>query len=254
MKYILFVSFLLLLGIMGRFLDDQNPQGPIGKLLWILIPSIYSIFRIKKEKIDIGFFRPNTKNWFLFLSIIDIAIINVIIISFFKPIFGGSWSFEWSTLLQGFFSLFVFSMMEEFIWRGFLQSKLEQKSQDWIKNGILTGFAWFCWQLMYITPTTTTYLPQIDTSSYNLYLNSFLSMILLSLILSFFRKYNKSIWTPIVFHTLYNCITLLIINSTNIEFDLLASPAVFSTSFVIACLLELIFINQWIPKLIPEID
>jgi membrane protease YdiL (CAAX protease family) len=251
MKYIIVILSLFIIGVLGRFLDSQSPEGPIGQLIWIILPALLAIYYIKKDNINIGLFKPKFNYLFLSLAIIDITVINLILIHLINPLKFNNWNINWSFVASSVIGLLITVSLEELIWRGYLQNKIEESGTNWQISGILVGLAWYAWQLPYIAIKVNQYVPTIDANSPLLYLNTFLSIITISLMLSFFRKYNNSIIIPIIFHWVYNVLALILINSKILNNTIISSPAVFSSSFVLSSLIMLVLLVVLLPRLLP---
>jgi membrane protease YdiL (CAAX protease family) len=112
----------------------------------VIIGALIAISLLKKKrKTEITFF-GTSKSKSLIMAIIPIIILTII---------GVKNEFELDSHLYGFIAIigtFVYCIMEEYGWRGYLQEELKTL-KAWQKH-LIIGFMWYFWHLTFLTKAT----------------------------------------------------------------------------------------------------
>jgi uncharacterized protein len=114
----------------------------------IFIGALIAIFLLqKKRKTEMSFWGTS-----VFKSLLMAFVPTVLLI-----VIGVSNKYEINTHLYGLiaaFGSFIYCIMEEFGWRGYLQEELKGLKQ--LKRYLLIGFTWYFWHLSFLTKATLT--------------------------------------------------------------------------------------------------
>ena len=112
----------------------------------VFIGALIAIKLLRKErKTEITFFGTSQKKGLL-MSIIPIALLSII---------GVKNEYGINENLYGFYAIFIsfiYAIMEEFGWRGYLQNEFSYLKP--IKKYFLIGFIWYLWHLSFLTNAT----------------------------------------------------------------------------------------------------
>lgn len=213
---ILFVVIALASGWVGLLIDnllEPQPEGnTLGMGIWLVLPLLavvlLRVFAGDGWK-DIGF-NPRLKGnvkWY-FAGILIFPVVTALVLAIGKMMDWVSFStFNASVFFSVFASLlatnFIKNIFEEFVWRGYLTTKLlKLKTKDfWLY--LIVGGAWGIWHLPYYL----FFLPESDITQI-LPINrlvfaliAIISMICWSVMFVELYRITGSIWSVVILHT-----------------------------------------------------
>ncbi len=212
---IIFIIIALASGWIGLLIDnflEPQPQGEtLGMGLWLVLPLLSTIllraFMGGGWK-DIGF-KPNLRGnlkWY-FVSIIIFPIVTALILVIGKISNWISFSnFNTTIFISGFISIlainFIKNIFEEFVWRGYLTTKLlKLKIKDfWLY--IIVGGVWGIWHLPYYLffLSESDIFQILPVSRIIFSLVAIVSMICWSVMFVELYRITKSIWSVVILH------------------------------------------------------
>jgi uncharacterized membrane protein len=224
----IFVFISLTCGWLGVLVDksvkSQSDEEALGMAIWLVLPLITTIilrFFAGDGWKDIGLkfnFKGNLK-WY-FVSLLVYPLVTAITLAVGK-IFGWTsfTNFNAKVYLAGFTAALLPNLIknffEEFVWRGYLTSKLlKTKIKDiWIY--IIVGGVWGMWHLPYYL----VFLPQSDmyqvlpVERLTFALIAIISMICWTVMFVEIYRITQSIWTVVLLHVIEDSvINHLVIN------------------------------------------
>jgi len=212
---IIFIIIALASGWIGllidNFLEPQPQKETLGMGLWLVLPFLSTIllraFMGGGWK-DIGF-KPNLRGnlkWY-FVSIIIFPIVTALILVIGKTSNWISFSnFNTTIFISGFISIlainFIKNIFEEFVWRGYLTTKLlKLKIKDfWLY--IIVGGVWGIWHLPYYLffLSESDIFQILPVSRIIFSLVAIVSMICWSVMFVELYRITKSIWSVVILH------------------------------------------------------
>lgn len=202
------------MGIQADSLIKPQPEGEtIGMGIWLVLPFLITIvLRIFGGDgwLDIGF-RPGLKKnirWY-FYSVIIFPVVTALILAIGKVTGWISFSdFDTKTYLTGFINLlalnFFKNIFEEFVWRGYLTTKLiKLKTSDfWLY--LIVGGVWGLWHLPYylffLPESQVTQILPVNRIIFALF--AIIPMICWSVMFVELYRITHSIWSVVILHTI----------------------------------------------------
>lgn len=214
---IIFIVITLVSGWIGLLIDgllEPQPEGDtLGMGIWLVLPLLLTIllrtFAGDGWK-DIGF-NPNLEGnlkWY-FVSIIIYPIVTALILAIGKITGWINFSnFNSKIFISGFASVLAINLIknifEEFVWRGYLTTKLlKLKIKDfWLY--IIVGGVWGIWHLpYYLFFLSESDISQVLPVSRLIFaLVATVSMIAWSVMFVELYRITKSVWSVVILHTI----------------------------------------------------
>ena len=227
-KTLLFSLLIVGIGFICRAIDGWDidvMQPQIGQLVWLISPLILAIifhFTYTK-KVNWGFHLQLKKKWYwyviatllfpILLLVLVILGINIGSINSLKPIYNFTFL---TALLLAIPAQFIKNLFEEFVWRGYLFSSLEQQGIRAWKNDLIVGLVWALWHIPYLDGFTRIY----HDLSWTLYLPLFIiGVIATAFIYGEIRRRSQSVWTAVILHTMANAFTNVLFFEKYIELN-----------------------------------
>lgn len=212
-KAILFSVLILTIGFFCRVFDGWDIdvfQPKVGQAIWLIAPLIIAfVFHFfSKQKNNWGLQPQLQKSWFWYLLSVVFFPVVFIIITELGIAIGSVEKLKaiWSTTFISAVVIaiplqFIKNIFEEFVWRGFLFSKLEAQNIFGWKNDLIIGLIWGSWHLPYIDGFTSIYH---EMSGYTYIPLFIIGVLATSLIYGEIRRRSDTVWTAIILHTMAN--------------------------------------------------
>jgi len=212
---ILFTFVVFVCGWLGVLVDkfiEPQPEGEtLGMDIWLVLPLLTVIllrlFASDNWK-DLGFkpnFKGNTK-WY-FMTLLIYPLVTAVVLTFGKFLGWIDFSnFRTEVFLTGFIVAllpnFVKNIFEEFVWRGYLTTKLLNEKVKDIWLYLIVGGIWGVWHLPYYL----CFLPQADmyqvlpVERFTFALIAIIAMICWTVMFVEIFRHTKSIWSVVLLH------------------------------------------------------
>lgn len=226
----IFTIVSLLCGWFGVFVDKNLPNQPegdsLGMGIWLVFPLLTVIllrlFAGDGWK-DIGLkpnFQGNVK-WYT-ISLLAFPIVTGIVL-FIGSLFGWiSFSFridDYFSVFAGFLLVnFVKNIFEEFVWRGYLTTKLLKLKLKDIWLYLIVGLIWGLWHLPYYL----VFLPESEITQFlpvektTFALIAIIIMVCWSVMFVELYRLTKSVWVVVLLHMMEDSIINHLISDTHI--------------------------------------
>ncbi|KAA3643229.1 MAG: CPBP family intramembrane metalloprotease [Chloroflexi bacterium] len=229
---IIFVIAVYVISWVGMLLLDSSETGP-GQLAFILAPILVTVALRTFAKdgwkdMGLGLRLRQAWRWYLFSALFYIVLgVLAVIVGLSTGMM--SLDFELLPTLPGImlvslvFAL-IFSIFEEFAWRGYLEPRLENLGVPALRAHLITGIIWATWHYPliilsdYTSESLVTFIPRFT-----------LDVILAALVYGYIRRRSKSVWPAVLMHTMGNTVlrTVLLTGFFNIpeRFEAYITPA-----------------------------
>jgi len=197
--------------LVDKFVKQQHEVETLGMAIWLILPLLTVIllrFFASDGWKDLGFkpnFRENTK-WYV-IALLIYPLVTTVVLMLGKILGWIDFSnFRTDIYFSGFIVAllpnFVKNIFEEFVWRGYLTTKLlNEKIKDiWLY--LIVGGIWGIWHLPYYL----CFLPQAEmyqvlpVGRLTFALIAILSMICWTVMFVELFRLTKSIWTVVLLH------------------------------------------------------
>lgn len=216
-KSILFILLFCILVTVLAFISPLLGGSPLkpgpGFILWGIAPLFTAILLriIGKDWSDAGFkpaFKRN-KFWYIFIIIIPfiLMILTLLAGKIFSILFVTNFKMipYLKMVLPGIGVFFIFAILEEFGWRGYLAPKLTSIGINDFYGYAIIAIIWTTWHLPFIQELTWSY-----NSGSELLLTFipryYLYMFALSIFYGEIRKITGSVWPAVLMHAFTNAI------------------------------------------------
>ena len=204
-----FISFFMIWAVLGGLIPIPDKLSPpmwrflaelMPLVLIVLITGIYIKF-IDKEKYDLNLKDTNFLNYIKAIVIGNIWILGVIGIAFWLKIIKIDNNNNVSLLVWG-ISLFLNTIMQELLARGYLYQMIKKK------HNIIAAVI-----------TTTCLFTLMHGGAFEAGIIAVLNVVSMSLLMTMLIEYYDSLWVPIIVHFILNFIGGLVFNVVSLAGD-----------------------------------